>query len=345
MSEKKKDDIEGVSPEELREYKDKLIAETYYNEEKGYKSKEKTYKMAREKNALITRKDVEDWFSRNGVALKPRSFKNSYIAGYPMQEYQMDLFQMNKKSGIKDWAKLCMIMVDIFTKRTEIVPVEGKDASDLKKGIKELLRKFGGEPSVLYTDQEPALKRKEITEYMDKRDIHLIMTATHASVAERQSRTFKRMIVERLRERPEAERKYHDGAFLDKLTNIYNHEVHRTTGMTPAQAAHPGNWKKVRTQLELHRLPVHHYPRLDVGDYVRKLLKKQPFAKESEPNWSKKIYRIEKIDTERIFTMTGHVLYKLAKDEPGSKPEYLQHELLLVKKGSTTGEPGASSSG
>jgi len=71
MSEKKKDDIEGVSPEELREYKDKLIAETYYNEEKGYKSKEKTYKMAREKNALITRKDVEDWFSRNGVALKP----------------------------------------------------------------------------------------------------------------------------------------------------------------------------------------------------------------------------------------------------------------------------------
>lgn len=81
MSEKRKDDIEGVSPEELREYKDKLIAETYYNEEKGYKSKEKTYKMAREKNALITRKDVEDWFSRNGVALKPRSFKNSYIAG------------------------------------------------------------------------------------------------------------------------------------------------------------------------------------------------------------------------------------------------------------------------
>ena len=136
MSEKKKDVIEGVSPEELREYKDKLIAETYYSEEKGYKSKEKTYKMAREKNALITRKDVEDWFSRNGVALKPRSFKNSYIAGYPMQEYQMDLFQMNKKSGIKDWAKLCMIMVDIFTKRTEIVPVEGKDASDLKKGIR-----------------------------------------------------------------------------------------------------------------------------------------------------------------------------------------------------------------
>jgi hypothetical protein len=213
-------DIEGVSPEELREYKDELISKIYHDEDKGYKSKAKTYTIAHERNPIITKKDVEDWFRNNGVAQKPRSFKNSYVAEAPLWEYQMDLFQMNKKSGIKDWEKICMIMVDIFTKRTEIVPVEGKGASELKDGIKKLLKKMGGEPGMLYTDQEPALKRKEITRYMDKKDIHLIMTATHASVVERQIRTFKRMIVERLRERPEAERLYHDEGYLDKLTNI-----------------------------------------------------------------------------------------------------------------------------
>ena len=324
-------DIEGVSPEELREYKDELIAKIYHDEDKGYKSKAKTYTIAHERNPIITKKDVEDWFRNNGVAQKPRSFKNSYVAETPTWEYQMDLFQMNKKSGIKDWEKICMIMVDIFTKRTEIVPVDGKGAYEFKDGIKKLLKKMGGEPGMLYTDQEPALKRKEITKYMDRKDIHLIMTATHASVAERQIRTFKRMIVERLRERPEAERLYHDEAFLDKLTNIYNNEVHRTTGMTPVEARKPENWRKARTQLELHRLPVHHYPRLGVGDQVRKLMKKQPFDKESDPNWSKKVYRIEKIEGERIADMTGQVFYKLA-DDPDGKPEYLQHELLLVRK-------------
>jgi hypothetical protein len=138
-------------------------------------------------------------------------------------------------------------------------------------------------PRVIYTYQEPALKRREITRYMQEKSIHLIMTATHAAVVERQIRTFKRMIVERLRKREEEQRLYHDQAFLDKLTNIYNHEVHRTTGMTPMDARKHQNWRAVRTQLELHRLPMHHYPRLGVGDYVRKLLKKQPFDKESDP--------------------------------------------------------------
>jgi hypothetical protein len=39
-------DIEGITPEELRDYKDKIIADIYYDEEKGYKSKFQTYKLA-----------------------------------------------------------------------------------------------------------------------------------------------------------------------------------------------------------------------------------------------------------------------------------------------------------
>jgi hypothetical protein len=42
--------------------------------------------------------------------------------------------------------------------------------------------------------------------------------------------------------------------------------------------------------------------------------------------------------------MTGQVFYKLANDEKGSKPEYMQHELLLVRKGSAAGGPGGAAS-
>jgi hypothetical protein len=169
------------------------------------------------------------------------------------------------------------------------------------------------------------------------------MTMTHAAVAERQIRTFKRMIADRMRKRPEEERYYHDQAFLDGLTNIYNKTKHATTGMTPIEARKEENKKKVRAKLELARRPVHHYPRLEVGDVVRTLVKKEPFAKESDPSWSKTLYKITKIEGERISDMTGQVFYKLSP--PGNKPEYLQHELLLVRKGSAAGEPGAASSG
>jgi hypothetical protein len=323
--------------------KRETIAELYYDEDFGYQSKARTYQMAHARDARITRNDVEDWFRENGVAQKPRSFKNSYVAKYPRQEYQMDLFQMNKNSGIKDWNKICMIMVDIFTKYTTITPVEGKDAYELRKAIKRLFKKMGGDPGMLYTDQEPALKKKQVTRYLDKEDVHLIMTMTHAAVAERQIRTFKRMIADRMRERPEGERYYHNQEFLDSLTAVYNRTKHTTTGKTPIDARKPENKKEVRMKLELARRPVRHYPRLEVGDTVRTLVKKEPFSKESDPNWSKKLYKIDSIEGERISNVTDQVFYKLRP--PGNKPEYLQHELLLVRKGSAAGEPGAASSG
>ena len=323
--------------------KRETIAELYYDEDFGYQSKARTYQMAHARDARITRKDVEDWFRENGVAQKPRSFKNSYVAKYPRQEYQMDLFQMNKNSGIKDWNKICMIMVDIFTKYTTITPVEGKDAHELQTAIERLFKKMGGDPGMLYTDQEPALKKKQVTRYLDDKEVHLIMTMTHAAVAERQIRTFKRMIADRMRERPEGERYYHNQEFLDSLTAIYNRTKHTTTGKTPIDARKPENKKEVRMKLELARRPVRHYPRLEVGDTVRTLVKKEPFSKESDPNWSKKLYKIDKIEGERISNVTDQVFYKLRP--PGNKPEYLQHELLLVRKGSAAGEPGAASSG
>ena len=78
---------------------------------------------------------------------------------------------------------------------------------------------------MLYTDREPALQKKQVTKYLDDEAVHLIMTMTHAAVAERQIRTVKRMIADRMRERPEGERYYHNQEFLDSLTAIYNAAV------------------------------------------------------------------------------------------------------------------------
>jgi hypothetical protein len=340
---KKSEDIEGVTPEELRDYKDELIAKIYHDEESGFKSKAKTYKLAHEKNPLVSKKDVDDWFQRNKVSTKDYPFENSYIAHRTNQEYQMDLFQMNRKSGVKDWEKYAALMVDIFSKYTVVQPIDGKTGEQLRIAIHTLLQKMNlrsnkdykldteikSYPRVLYSDQEPALKSAPVKDLLNHQRIELVMTSTHAAVAERQIRTFKRMIVERLRGKPPEQRVWHDEDFLDRLSDAYNNEQHSTTGMTPVEARKQRNAREVNTQLELHRLPVHHYPRLAVGDVVRKLVKKKVFDKETVAPWSEKTYRIAKIS----HRLHGQPYFTLEpKDPEDLKTEYMQRELLLVHK-------------
>ena len=336
-------DIEGVSPEELRDYKDELIFKIYHDEESGFKSKANTYKVAHEKNPLVTKKDVDDWFRRSKVSIKDYPFQNSYIAHRTHQEYQMDLFQMNRKSGVKDWEKYAALMVDIFSKYTVLQPIDGKTGEQLEIAIKAMLQKMNVKsnkdytleteiehaPRVIYSDQEPGLQAAPVTDLLNDHHIELVMASTHAAVAERQIRTFKRMIVERLKGKPEEERVWHNEDFLDKLSDIYNNEKHSTTGMTPVAARSKKNEKAVNTQLELHRLPVHHYPRLAVGDVVRKLIKKKVFDKETVAPGSERTYKIAKIDNR----LHGQPYFKLEPQDPDDPKEmYMQRERLLVKK-------------
>ena len=146
------------------------------------------------------------------MSIKDYPFENSYITHRTHQEYQMDLFQMNGKSGVKGWKKYVALMVDIFSKYTVLQPIDGKTGEQLEMAINAMIQEMNvksnedytvdteivNKPRVIYSDQEPALKAAPVTEYLKDNDIELVMTSTHAAVAERQIRTFKRMIVERL---------------------------------------------------------------------------------------------------------------------------------------------------
>ena len=53
-----------------------------------------------------------------------------------------------------------MLMVDIFTKYTEVIPLKDKTEGSLLSGLMEGFSKIGGKPETVYSDAEPALSSK-----------------------------------------------------------------------------------------------------------------------------------------------------------------------------------------
>ena len=53
-----------------------------------------------------------------------------------------------------------MLMVDIFTKYTEVIPLKDKTEGSLLSGFMEGFNKMGGTPETVYSDDEPALSSK-----------------------------------------------------------------------------------------------------------------------------------------------------------------------------------------
>ena len=134
--------------------KDKIIEKVYYDPA-GYGSINATLKDARSYDPSITYEDVKSWKERNVERKTQLKGINSFVASYPRQEYQMDIMFF---SDLKDpmYAQ-ALLMVDIFSKYTVVIPIKTKQIHDVAKAIEEGIRRMGGKPETIYSDIEGLL--------------------------------------------------------------------------------------------------------------------------------------------------------------------------------------------
>ena len=81
-----------------------------YNSQTGFGSLATTYKDVKKKYPNITYKEVKDWYYRNAEYNVRSSGYNSFIASEPLQEIQVDLFNMKSRAG--DTYKMGMAGID-----------------------------------------------------------------------------------------------------------------------------------------------------------------------------------------------------------------------------------------
>ena len=241
---------------------------------------------------------------------------NSYIPKEPYDEYQVDLFFMNDLPDQE--YKVGLLMVDVFTKYTEVIPLKDKTEGSILSGLMEGFHKMGRKPKIVFSDDEPSLSSKYTKQFFQENNITFIITRTHAAFAERQIRTVKDMIHKRLKNSEDDQWTDHIGYVL--LT--YNHKmIHRTTHMTPYDARKPKNELEVKHNIILKAKHNRKYPDINVGDKAKIYTKKKIFHKEHVSVWSKDSYEVVSIDVTH-----GQQFYKL-KDNV--RP-FMRHEILKV---------------
>ena len=300
--------------------KNDIISKTYYDKS-GYGSITTTYKDAKQKEQSITLNDVKEWFQKNIEQKKQLRGKHSFIAPHPYFEFQLDLFFINDIPNQK--FKVGMVLIDIFTRYSTVIPIKSKQPPDILAGVMEGMQKMKGKPEIIYSDEEGSLYNKTVEDYFKEEGIELYRTRGHPNFAERFIRTYKDMLYKRV-EKDEKEGKdniqWIDYNFEILLT--YNNKMeHSSIGMTPAEALKEKNNYKVKMKMATEATRTRKYPEINIGDEVKIYRKKAITEKERSSNWLPAKYKVERIEKK-----LGQTYFYL---EHNTRP-FLRFEILKV---------------
>ena len=175
--------------------KDAIIEKVYYDPA-GYSSIKETLKDAKAIDASITYDDVKNWKVSNIETKRQLKGVNSFIAKKAYQEFEIDIMFF---ADLKESFAGGLILVDILSKYTQVVPVHGKTTDEILDALIQGMKLMGGYPEVIYSDNETCFSSTKIKEYYrEHKKIKNIFTLNHAPVAERQIRTIKDMIYKRV---------------------------------------------------------------------------------------------------------------------------------------------------
>ena len=115
--------------------KDDIISKVYFDPA-GYGSINQTLQDAKKYVSTITYDDVKKWKEKHTERKTNLRGQNSCIAHHAAEEYQMDNMFF---TDLKDPEYIGgLLMVDIFTKYTVVIPIKHRSISEVNDAIEKL---------------------------------------------------------------------------------------------------------------------------------------------------------------------------------------------------------------
>ena len=289
--------------------KQKIISDIY-NDRAGFGSLKTTLEDSKKKDSSITMDDVRQFFRKNvEEKRKPRRY-NSFIAPHNKHTYQIDLTFFRPVDFEKKQKYLIVLTcIDVLSKFAVAVPLQYK--SDLVEEMPEVIRRMGGKPKLIYSDDETTIGGREFKEYVESEGIELHRTRGQAQFIERWNRSLKDMIFKRV-EADEKKGKVNIQwvDYLPEVLLTYNNKmVHSATNMTPNEARKKENELKARLNVASKAKKNRMYPELSVDDKVKIMRKKRTGEKEKSSHWLQTEYTVEAINEkmgQTYYTLTGY---------------------------------------
>ena len=190
-----------------------------------------------EENSKISRKQVQDWLSRQDVYTlhKParRNYKRSrvIVSGIDSQ-FQADLCDVQNPSRYNKGYKYLLTCIDIFSKYAWVVALKTKQGQELVKAFQTILLS-SRKPHKLQTDQGTEFLNRVFQKFLRDNDIEFFTTTSglKASVVKRFNTTFKNKMYKYFTYKNTL--CYID--VLPQLVKSYNNTYHRSIKMKPSQ--------------------------------------------------------------------------------------------------------------
>lgn len=201
--------------------------------------------------------------------------------------FQADLVEMQQYSTVNKSYRYILCIIDCFTKYSWAVGLKTKKGEEVAAAASKIFAQ--NSPNLLHVDRGREFYNKHFEALVKKHNIKMYSTfsAVKASIVERFNRTLKQRMFKEFTSRGSRDWI----TILPALIDDYNNSMHRTIGMTAAQAdAHPSRVTLKHDVVKTRKIKFH------VGDKVRISVYKGVFTKGYLPNWSTEIFTIIKVN-------------------------------------------------
>ena len=237
-------------------------------------------------------------------------------------QMQADLIDFSALKKFNDNCKYILVLIDVFSKVAQAIPLKNKNSSSVIEAFTELLQNTHF--SKLQTDRGTEFTNAPFRRWLKEKHIELFHSHnfdTKATIAERFIRTLKEKLWRYFTHTNT--RRYIE--ILPKLIHSYNHSFHRSIQRTPA-SVDSKNQEEVWQTLYGDRVVKD--PKWNVGDWVRLSINKARFRKGYLPAWTEEIFTIHR-------AFRGSPPYYEIKDDHGEIIEgtFYGEELQKVIKG------------
>ena len=240
---------------------------------------------------------------------------------YKDETWSADLIDKSSLSKYNNKYKFILTVTDIFTKYAWAIPLKNKSGLSITNGFKTILSERR-KPQKLWVDRgsefynktfKSLLKEYETGKAASGIELYSTYSDLKAVFIERFNRTFLHIINKPMFING-------DGNWVNILKDAvvtYNNNIHSTINMRPVDASN--NPDKVKYTFSFKNIK----PKLNVGDYVRNVDKRNIFSKSYTSNWNRELFKVNEVlktqpPTYKIGDINGEII----------EGKYYEQELL-----------------
>jgi hypothetical protein len=276
-------------------YIDMNISTHYYNDDFGYVSANKFYKKLKIIDPKTKFKDVKAFVDKQYTAQVTKPFKkpshfSSIVSPAVGNNYQMDILVYDRYEYHNYKYILCCI--DVFSRYVACRAMTNRQMSTIISNVKSIFEELGI-PKNLNCDNE--FNKKEFNDLIEKDNIKVFYSQPDEINKNAIIERFNRTIAELMQRWRTATHRYDWYNALPALIKNYNTTFHGTIKTMPLKLffKYEGEASQQITTRVSHLFKV--------GDLVRIRIEKQTFDKGDYLKYSQDIYRIFRIDGNKIY--------------------------------------------